>query len=286
MMGTGEAVAAHLEHLRLRGLAAATVYERRKALARMQNVIPVPLLQATEADLMAWRAGLKLSDYATSAYVSHAKEFYRWAAGQGLIASSPAARLPVPPRRRGLPRPISEKDLTTALDAAPPRVRPWLVLAAWCGLRAREITYLRREDILDHAEPPVLMVSRRAGKGGRERIIPLSGFVLAELEAARLPASGWAFPRCDGQPGPNAPWRVSQLANETLHAAGVPLSLHCLRHRMLTMTYGATRDLRLTQEIAGHASPQTTAGYAAYNQASAVAAMEAIPVPPGQGAAT
>jgi hypothetical protein len=96
MPDTPAAVAAHLEHLRLRGRAAATGYVRRKALARMQNVIPVPLLQATEADLLAWRAGLKLSDYATSAYASHAKEFYRWAAGQGLIASSPAARLPVP----------------------------------------------------------------------------------------------------------------------------------------------------------------------------------------------
>jgi integrase/recombinase XerC len=281
MPDTPAAVAAHLEHLRLRGLAPATVYERRKALARMQAVIPVPLLEASEADLMAWRAGLKLSDYATSAYVSHAKEFYRWAAAQGLIGHSPAERLPVPPRRRGLPRPVAEDDLFAALEQAPPRVRPLLVLAAWCGLRARELALLRREDILDHAVPPVLVVSRQAGKGRRERIVPLSGFVLAELAAAGLPSHGWVFPRLDGQSGHLAPWRVSQLAAEALHRAGIAATLHQLRHRYGSQIYHLTHDLRLTQELLGHATPATTAIYAAWDKAAAVAAAETLPCPDG-----
>jgi integrase len=277
---SGAAVAAHLDHLRLRGLAATTIGERRRALARMAAILPVPLLQATEADLLAWRAGLHLGDYALNSYAAHARGFYSWAVAEGLAAANPAAGLPVPRRPKQLPRPISEKELLAALDAAPPRVRPWLVLAGWAALRAREIAFLRREDILDCTEPPVLLVTEQAGKGRRERMVPLSAFVLAELAAARLPALGWAFPRADGRAGPNAPWLISKLAGEALHAAGTAATLHMLRHRMLTCLYKQTHDLRLVQEIAGHASTQTTAGYAAYDQQTAFTAIEAIPVPP------
>ena len=49
-------LAAHLEALRLRGHTPGTNYARRRALARMAAAIPVPLLEATGADLRAWRA--------------------------------------------------------------------------------------------------------------------------------------------------------------------------------------------------------------------------------------
>jgi len=279
-MPAADPVSAHLAHLRMQGRRETTIYDRTRALARMRTALPVPLLAATETDLAAWRASLApLSDYAIASYVGHAQCFYAWAVGEGLIKSSPAVRLPVPRRGRRIPRPVAEKDLMLALASAPPRVRPWLVLAGWAGLRAREIAYLRREDILDHARPPVLMVSEQAAKGGRERMIPLSAFVLAELAAARLPLSGWAFPRRDGQPGPNAPWMVSRLANEALHEAGVAATLHQLRHRFGTMTYRASHDLRAVQELLGHASPATSAGYAAWDRAEAAAAVESLPCP-------
>ena len=56
--------------------------------------------------------------------------------------------------------------LLSALDSAPPRIRLWLVLAAWCGLRAREIALLRAESIRLDAEPPFLIVSSESAKGG------------------------------------------------------------------------------------------------------------------------
>jgi integrase len=276
---SGAAVAAHLGHLRLRGLAATTIGERRRALARMAAILPVPLLQATEADLLAWRAGLHLGDYALNSYAAHARGFYGWAVSEGLIASNPAVGLPVPRRPKRLPRPVAEKDLLAALESAPPRVRLWLILAAYCGLRAREVAFLRREDILEHNQPPVLIVTEQAAKGRRERIVPMPAFVLAELAAAKLPSSGWAFVRHDGAGGPNAPWLISKLAGEALHRAGIPATLHQLRHRYGSQIYHLTRDLRLTQELLGHASPETAAGYAAWDKASAVAAAEALPAP-------
>ena len=213
------------------------------------------------------------------AYVCHVQQFYDWAVAQGLTPSNPAAGLPVPRTSRRIPRPVSEDDLMRALAHATPRVRPWLVLAGWAGLRAKEIALLRRDLILDTAAPPVLVVAADATKGHGERTVPLSVFVLAELAAYGLPGSGYAFTRHDGQPGPNAPWLVSHLANEALHESGTSATLHQLRHRFLTACYRATHDLRLVQELAGHSSPVTTAGYAAWDRAQAVAAVESVPAP-------
>jgi integrase len=154
-------------------------------------------------------------------YVGHAQQLYLWAITEGLREDNPAESLPVPRTSRRLPRPVSEDGLMAALAAAPARVRPWLVLAAWCGLRACEIAGLRRDSIMEDAQPPVLIVRADATKGTRERTVPLCAFVIGEVIPG-LPASGYAFRRCDGQPGPNAPWMISQLGGECLRNAGIP----------------------------------------------------------------
>jgi integrase len=279
LVGVPGAVSDHLEYLRLRGRSQGTIDARRRALARLAAALPCPLLEALPEDLLAWRARMRLGADAIRGYVSHAHQFYAWAAGAGLLEHNPAAGLPVPPKGRRLPRPISERDLMAALAAAPPRIRIWLVLAAWCGLRAKEIALLRRENILDHARPPVLVVAADATKGHSERIVPLALFAQDEIALARLPASGYAFRRLDGKPGPNGPWTVSKACNSHLHDCGIAATLHQLRHRFGTQAYHHERDLRAVQELLGHQSPATTAGYADYDNAAAAAAVAAIPVP-------
>lgn len=272
-------LAHHLAWLAMLGHTPDTIYARRRALARMSALIAAPLLSATAADLMAWRAGLDLTPDSLTHYVSHARMFYTWAVGEGLRADNPAGELPVPRVPRRLPRPISEDDLALAVEMAPPRVRPWLVLAAWCGLRAKEIALLRVENIT----PAAILVAADATKGNRrERIIDISkaGFVQAELAAAGLPGSGYAFRRADRRRGPNAPSTVSHIANKHLHSCGVSATLHQLRHRFGTGTYQATRDLRLVQDLLGHASVTSTQIYADWNRTGAAAAVAALPVPP------
>jgi integrase/recombinase XerC len=271
---------AHLSHLRLKGHTPTSVYARKRALARLAAALAVPLLSATAADLAEWRAGLTVGDQAVVAYVSHARNFYAFCVDEGLIAVNPAASLPVPRLGRRIPRPISEDDLMEALAAAPRRIRLMIVLAGWGGLRAKEIALLRRENVMDTITPPVLLIAGNATKGRAERVVPLSAFVLAEIRAARIPSSGYVFRRMDGRPGPNEPWRVSQLCCRHLHRHGISASLHQLRHRYGTQFYRASgRDLRLTQETMGHARPETTAGYTLTDNPEAVAAVEAIPAP-------
>lgn len=271
-------VTAHLHWLQMRGHAPASVYARERALARLAALLPVPLLEATAAHLAAWRAALATGPAATVAYVSHAREFYAWAVAEGLRPDNPAAGLPVPRLPRRIPRPVSEADLIAALACASDRVRPWLVLAGWAGFRAREIALLRRENVLETRVPPQLLVAADAGKGRRERLVPMSSFVLAELRAAGLPSRGYVFPRRDGRPGPNAPWLISQLAGRCLREAGTSATLHQLRHRYATQFYQRS-DIRTTQEVLGHSSPATTAGYADWDRAAAAEVAESLPVP-------
>ena len=283
----------HLDWLRLLGRSPNSIYARERAIIRMGAWLAdpghyeelgitgsaVPVLDASAANLAAWRASLDLSYGAVCSYVSHAKHFCQWLVAEGLRADNPAAGLPVLRQPRRLPRPVSEESLFRVLESAPPRIRLWLVLAGWCGLRAAEIAGLTREAILDTRTPPVLVVSAESAKGSRERVIPLSPFVLAEIAAANLPAAGYAFRRRDGHPGPNAPWLVSHRSNMHLHECGVPATLHSLRHRALSQMYQHGRDLRAVQSVAGHASPATTSGYAAFSDQSAVDALNAIPAP-------
>jgi integrase len=271
-------LARHLHELELLGQSDGTIYARRRAILRMAALIDVPLLEATHEDLAAWRASLQVTDNTVVHYASHARQFFDWAVSKGLAGQNPAAGLLVPFLARGLPRPIGEDELMAAVTGAPARIRPWLVLAGWAGLRAKEIALLRRESVLDTTIPPVLLVARDATKGHRERVVPMSSFVVSEVRP-HLPRAGWVFPRPDGSPAPNRPSRISQAANAYLHAAGITATLHQFRHRFGTVGYSLTLDLRLMQEQMGHARPETTALYAAYNQPGALDMVEALPVP-------
>lgn len=276
-MDNDAVTAAHLRHLRLKGRSDLTVYHRQRTLIRLSAVLPVPLLEATPGHLYEWRAALTVSGPTIAGYVSNVREFYGWCADRGLIAGNPAADLPVPALPRRQPHPIPEADLTAALDTASRRIRIWLVLAAWCGLRAKEIALLRADCIRIRDAYPHIRVVHDATKGRTERSVPVPPFAVAELAAADLFTEGMAFRRVDGKP--LRPWLVSKLCNEHLHAMGIADTLHSLRHRYLTQAYAVGHDIRVVQELAGHAHIQTTAGYAAADSSAFARTVAAIPAP-------
>lgn len=275
---TDLAVAKHLRHMRLQGRSEMTIYQRGNVLGRLAAALPIPLLDATDTDLYDWRDRLASRQPATVAnYVSHVKSFYDWAVAAGHVETNPAKELPVPSLPKRLPRPISEPALLTALDHASPRVRIWLVLAAWCGLRAKEIAMLKAENIRPGDSQPVIRVVHDATKGRTERVIPLAPFVVEELRRSPYSSTGLAFVKADGRPVP--PALVSKLCNETLHELGIADTLHSLRHRFLTQAYQVSKDIRLTQELAGHAHIQSTAGYAKADSRAFTQTVNAIPSP-------
>lgn len=278
MESTEEQIARHLEWLTARRMSARTRQSRLRALILIERQLETELMAATPAQLLDWAAAAaqRLAPETTAGYVSHLRGFYRWADRLDLVSA-----LPVPKRPRRIPRPISNRDLATVVLTAPARIRPWLVLAAWAGLRAQEISRQRREDLADRASPRVIVVTAYAAKGGRERIVPMSDFVAGELGRSGWLAgrTGWCSPLLDGRSGHIPAWLVSKLAGEHLHDCGIPMSLHNLRHWFGTSSWRESRDLRLVQEWMGHADPKTTAGYTAWDRPGAVDIINALPTP-------
>lgn len=255
--------------MKLRGLRETTITQRAYALARLARSIGKPILSIGTEDLRAWqhRRLEQLTAVAHCTEVMHVACFYAWAVDEGLLDANPARRLIRPKKPHRVPRPIPEDRLHTAIMCAPRHLRAPLVCAAFQGMRAGELARLQRHDILDAHVPPVIVID---GKGGRERIVPLLDVVWLELRAAGLPAHGHVFRRLDGKPGGITPSRMSQMVNRYLHELGIPETCHQLRHRYATQLYRLSEDLRMVQDLMGHADPATTAGYVAYAPSKAV----------------
>lgn len=232
------------------------------------------LTTASAEDLQEWRHALTVSDASVGSYISSVKAFYQWAAHTQRVPVDPAWSLPRPRLRRRKPRAISRKALQVAIDNAPDRIRPWLVLAAYAGLRASDIAGLRREDIYDDEEGGAYLQIGEYAKGGHSRVVQLSDYVLAELYAHGLPSRGPVFLRPDGLP--NTAKGVSNLANEYLHGLGITETLHKLRHFFGRAAYRASRDLRTLQDALGHADVNTTALYSEGDAAMARQMVAAI----------
>lgn len=258
--------------MRLRGLSKDTINQRTGVLSRLAALYGgKPLLDITEEELMEWADGLanRLGLATRAVYVSNVREFYKWCYAEHRIPADPAANLPVPRVPQRQPRPITEEQLAEAIEHALGRVRIWLVLAAWCGLRAKEIAYLRAENIRLRDDPPYVLIADT--KGLRERIVPLCEFAARELEKQRLPLRGLCW-----KVTPNL---VSLHCNRYLHEIGIVDSLHKLRHRFGTQVQRAVRDVFVTQQLLGHKNPQTTAGYAQVADLDKHRAVSAIPAP-------
>lgn len=274
-------VEAHLAWMRLRNLAEqTTIRQRAAALRRLCQTLGVDdPLHVTAADLEAWQSSLTrptprrpegASPQTHCTYVTHVHGYFHWAVKAGLRGDDPSVHLVRPKLPRRLPRPISEERLLIAIAAAEGRVRLWLVLAAWCGLRAREIAGVHGSHITVGPAPTLFIAD---GKGGAQRCLPLPPMVTEELERYGL-RRGWMFPGAAG--GHVTPGRVSQAANEHLRRLEIPDTLHSLRHRFGTELYRTLPDLRMVQEMMGHRSPSTTAGYVAYSPEVAARAMAAM----------
>lgn len=277
-----ELVRRHLAYMQHRGLAASTIYHRKRQLIRLAAYLAsTPLADATNAQLADWRAQLRIGTSATNGAIASAHQFYNWLSKHAHMRDdNPAAELIRPKRPRRVARPITEAQLLAALQTAPPRIRIWIVLAAWAGLRACEISLLRRECVLDQDEQPVLIIAADATKGGAGHVVPMSRFVRDELIAYGMPASGWLFTRNDGKPGPNTAARLSHVVNAYLHSLGFTATLHMLRHRFGVQTYRRSgRDIRAVQEMLGHADPASTAIYTAFDIANGFEAVNALPIP-------
>lgn len=202
------------------------------------------------AGAQAWQAETRRSHYASI------RSFYRWATEVGHMPDSPAVVLPSVRPAPPCPRPAPETVYARALAEADLRARVIVRLAAEAGLRRAEIAAVHSRDLQDDLDGQSLLVH---GKGGKQRIVPLSPLLAREvsllLDAA---GGGWLLPSPRSNTGHLTARHVGKLGSRVLPGGW---TLHPLRHRFATRSYAAERDLIAVSELLGHASVATTQRY-------------------------
>ena len=209
--------------------------------------------------------------------LSSLRQFYRFLVTDGMRADDPTATLDAPRQGRALPKVLAEAEVDALLRAAHGRSGPEglrlsliLELLYATGLRVSELVGLPLSAV--GRDPRVLLVR---GKGGKERMVPLSAPAQQALSAyrdarksflSRAGAAGqdrWLFPSRGGS-GHLTRHRVGQLLKELALEAGLDpakVSPHVLRHAFASHLLHHGADLRAVQQMLGHADISTTQIY-------------------------
>ena len=198
------------------------------------------------------------------------RRFYAFLVDEGERGDDPATALPRPSPARGLPKTLSHDDvdrlfaelerrLTTSPQPATVRLIALVELLYGSGLRATELVSLPRH-VLRRDQPFLIL----RGKGGRERLVPIS-------DRARAAVAAWSALAPDDAPflfpsgkGHISRIRLFQLIKQLAADAGIPperVSPHVLRHAFATHLLEGGADLRALQTMLGHADIATTQIY-------------------------
>ena len=249
------------------------------------------------AQYVAWLDGIALNDVtprSLEAYVAHLRSggkapasiaralvavrgLHRFLAEEGDADHDPGAVVEVPRVPRGLPKALSEEDVTALIsgvvgwDARARRDRAILEVLYGTGLRISELVALSLADLdLDGG------LLRAFGKGAKERVVPLLGMSHQSMIEWLAPSGRGAMEperwrrRGDaeavflnvrgGRLTRQGAWGIIRLHGDRV-GLGDRLTPHVLRHSCATHLLDHGADIRVVQELLGHASISTTQVY-------------------------
>ncbi len=201
----------------------------------------------------------------------HLKVFFRWLAGRESLEMDPAEPLLAPRGDKTLPETLHASELVKLLESIDPAQRlgrrdlAILELFYSSGLRLSELCKLRLE-VVDFEEGFL----RITGKGGKTRVVRMGGKARESMELylknerpelVGKKTSSHVFLSVRG--GALSPDRVRQIVKERAKAAGIDQNVypHLLRHSFATHLLEGGADLRVIQELLGHADISTTQIY-------------------------
>jgi integrase/recombinase XerD len=285
------AVRGYLQYLTVeRGLADNTVqsYQRdlRRYLGYLHGRGRRRLADVTGLDVAEFRGALSTGDDehpplaagSVGRAVVAVRGLHAFAVKQGLVTQDPAREVAPPATARRLPKAIGVDLVEALIDAAgstedpDPRVlrdRALLEFLYGTGARISEATGLDVDD-LDHLhrDPAVLLT----GKGGKQRYVPVGSYAVKALDAylvrgrpalagkAAMKASPAVFLNArGGRLTRQGAWGILRAAAARSGEPGV--SPHTLRHSFATHLLDGGADIRVVQELLGHASVTTTQVY-------------------------
>ena len=233
---------------------------------------------------LAYLGGQKLAASSRARRLSAIHQLYKFLVAEGYVAEDPAQRLSGPRQGRPLPRTLSVAEVDRLLAAAARRIEGTtgrerasalrflclLELLYATGMRVTELVSLPRSVI--EADARVLMVK---GKGGRERLVPLNAPARAALDRylamgqdaedglAPMLKTKWLFASKSAE-GHLTRQRFGQELKAVAEVAGLDparVSPHVLRHAFASHLLDRGADLRVVQQLLGHADISTTQIY-------------------------
>ena len=279
----------YLRHLTIeRGMAKNTILAYKRDLGRYSAYLDelgvTTLLGVNEqsvagfGEILRSRHGLKSSSVAR--ILSAVRSFHKFTVFEGLTEQDPAAQVKPPKTPRNLPKAISLPEIERLLAASGPdaddadgiaaepvrlRDRAILELLYATGARISELVNLDLDDLID----PTLL--RLFGKGSKERVVPVGRYAQRALEAylvrtrPALARQGRGTPAVflnqrGGRLSRQSAWQIIADAAAATDLGG-RVSPHTLRHSFATHLLEGGADVRVVQELLGHASVATTQIY-------------------------
>ena len=237
---------------------------------------------ATTEDVSAFQAEnerLGLARATSARRLSAVKQFHRFLHGEGLAHANPADIVAGPRAAKPLPRILSDREMMRLLEQAQARLQGQeakalfraqrlqclLELLAATGLRVSELVGLKLRAVL--VDDGILTIK---GKGGRERLVPVSArakaIVLSYVKALRAQSEvepTWLFPS-HGAKGQLTRQHFAVDLKDLAREAGLDpakVSPHVLRHVFASELLAHGADLRAVQQMLGHADISTTQIY-------------------------
>jgi len=211
-----------------------------------------------------------LSPASVERAVSAIKGFHRFMVAEQITDVHPTAELPLPAKPSRLPDVISREQAAALLDQPFPRTSPgqrdraMLEVLYGCGLRVSELCGLDQRDVVLEEE-----VLRVFGKGSKERVVPVMGTAAATL-AGYLDEWRSGLVGRTSVPAVFLNMRGGRISRQSVHLiverygrmVGIEgLHPHTLRHSFATHLLEGGADLRIVQELLGHANISTTQLY-------------------------
>ncbi len=275
----------YLRHLAIeRGLSPNTVAAYRRDLVAFLAVLAARGgTDATVLDTGAVRAyvvGLRdrevpLKPSSTARVIASIRGFTRFLLEEGVLAGDPAEQLSAPKQAQRLPKVLSTSQVEALLAATdgddPVRMRDkaLLELLYATGARVSEAVALDVDDLVGADGTPELI--RVIGKGDKQRIVPVGSFARAAVEAYLVRARPLLVAGRRATPALFLGARGARLSRQNAwliirsaaERAGltVEVSPHSLRHSFATHLLAGGADVRVVQELLGHASVATTQLY-------------------------
>ncbi len=284
-MTAAQAVEGYLDHLRVeRGASPHTVAAYRRDLRRYVDFLhrrEIDDLAAVTPEMVADFAGdlreSPLAPASAARTVVAVRSLHRFAVDDGLTTIDPARQVTPPKTGRRLPKGLSLREVQALLDTplveTPLGLRDAALLELLYGTGARisEVVGLDVDDVSRLVGADETVGLRLFGKGSKERWVPVGSYAREALRAylvrARpgLVAQGKGSPALlvnsrGGRLSRQSAWTILRTAAER---AGITaeVSPHTLRHSYATHLLEGGADVRVVQELLGHASVTTTQIY-------------------------